>query len=344
MAEKDQKPTPKRLRDARQRGEVVFSVDVSSTVVFAVVLVSVWLGGATLFSLLRELWLHATSGTLLARPDDRFGELMAHTGETLLWGTVPVMAIAAVAGIAGSLFQVGGLMAWQRLKPDVNRLNPAEGFQRIFSTRNLVNLLKMVVKTVLLAALMFVVIRAYLDTALKLGYARPSAIMAAASHMVLVTFAWAVVIYAVMALVDYAHEHYEFMKQQRMSIEEVRREYKENEGDPTHAARRRSAYFEAVYFSLADRVRAASAVIHSARVAVALQYLGEHDLPRVIASGEGEIAAQIRRFASEGLIPMEFEPALAERIFEEVPQDQAIPRALYAPVATLLRWAQGSEP
>jgi len=55
------------------------------------------------------------------------------------------------------------------------------------------------------------------------------------------------------------------------------------------------------------------------------------------------VAAQIRRFASEGLIPTEFEPALAERIYEEVPQDQPIPRALYAPVAKLLRWAQGSE-
>jgi type III secretion protein U len=341
--EKDQKPTPKRLRDARKRGEVVFSADVASVLVFAVVLVSLWLGGATLFSLLRELWLHATSSTLLSRPDDRFGELLLHTGETLLWGTLPIMAIAGLAGFAGSVFQVGGVMAWERIKPDVSRLNPAQGFQRIFSTRNLINLGKMVIKTALLAALMFVVVRTFVDAALKLGYARPPTIMAAAAHMVLVTFGWAVVIYGVMAVVDYAHEHYEFMKQQRMSIEEVRREYKENEGDPINAARRRSAHFEAVYFTLADRVRMASAVIHSARVAVALQYLGETDLPRVIASGEGEIAAQIRRFASEALVPMEFEPSLAERLHEEVPQDQAIPRALYAPVATLLRWAQGNE-
>ena len=97
----------------------------------------------------------------------------------------------------------------------------------------------------------------------------------------------------------------------------------------------------AVYASLGDRVRMASAVIHSARTAVALQYLGENDLPRVIARGEGEVAAQIRRFAGEGLVPMEFEPSLAERIYAEVPVDQPIPRSLYAPVARLLRWAQG---
>ena len=343
MAEKDQAPTAKRLRDARKRGEVVFSTDVASTVVFIVVVLSLWLGGQLIYSLLRELWLHATSTTLLTAPEDRFAELLLHTGETLVWGTLPVMAIAAVAGIVGSLFQVGGVAAWERIKPDVNRMNPAEGLTRIFSTRSLINLLKMCTKTALLAALMFVVVRGFVDTALKLGYARPEGIMTAAAHMVLVAFGWAVVIYAVMAAVDYVHEHHEFMKKQRMSIEEIRQEYKEMEGDPINRSRQRSAHFEAVYASLNDRVRAASAVIHSPRVAVALQYLGETDLPRVIARGEGEVAAQIRRFASEGLIPTEFEPALAERIYDEVPEDQPIPRALYAPVAKLLRWAQGSE-
>ena len=337
MAEKDQDPTAKRLRDARKRGEVVFSTDVASTVVFVVVVVSLWLGGQLIYNLLRELWLHATSTTLLTAPEDRFAELLLHTGETLVWGTLPVMAIAAVAGIVGSLFQVGGVAAWERIKPDMNRMNPAEGLARIFSTRSVINLLKMCTKTALLAALMFVVVRGFLDTALKLGYARPEGIMTASAHMVLVAFGWAVVIYAVMAAVDYVHEHHEFMKQQRMSIEEVRQEYKEMEGDPINRSRRRSAHFEAVYASLNDRVRASSAVIHSPRVAVALQYLGETDLPRVIARGEGEVAAQIRRFASEGLIPTEFEPALAERIYEEAPEDQPIPRALYAPVAKLLR-------
>ncbi|AKJ32074.1 EscU/YscU/HrcU family type III secretion system export apparatus switch protein [Caldimonas brevitalea] len=343
MSEKNQKPSPKRLRDARKRGEVVFSSDVASTVVFIVVLACVWLGGAFYFGLLHELWLHATSTELLTRPDERFAELLLHTGETLVWGAAPITLVAAIAGILGSLFQVGGVAAWERLKPDAKRLNPAEGLKRIFSTRNLVNLLKMVLKTTLLAVLMFVVVRLFVDSSLKLGYARPSVILMAGAQMIGISFAWAAVIYAVMAMVDYAHEYYEFMKQQRMSIEELRQEHKEVEGDPINASRRRSAHFEAVYFSLADRVRMASAVIHSARAAVALQYLGEHDLPRVIARGEGEVAAQIRRLAAEALIPMEFEPALAERLHDEVPVDQAIPRPLYAPVAKLLRWAQGHD-
>jgi type III secretion protein U len=339
--EKDQKPTPKRLRDARRRGEVVFSADVASTTVFAVVVIGLWLMGHTVVGLLRELWLQATSGAVLGRPDQRIAELGRHSTQVLLWVCVGITGLAAVAGIAGSFFQVGGVAAWERLKPDVNRLNPALGFKRIFSTRNLVNLLKMVAKTALLAALMVVVIRAYISPAMRLGYLEPEGALAVGAHALLMTFAWAAVIYVAMALVDYAHQHYEFMKEQRMSIEEVRREFKENEGDPVNLSRRRSAHFEAVYASLGDRVRGASAVIHSQRVAVALQYLGDKDLPRVVARGEGEVAAQIRRFAADALIPVEADAGLAERLYEEVPVEQHIPRALYAPVAKLLRWAQG---
>ena len=99
----------------------------------------------------------------------------------------------------------------------------------------------MVLKTTLLAALMYVVVRTFVDPAMKLGYARPGAMLSAGAQMLLTTFGWAVVIYVVMALVDYAHEHYEFMKQQRMSIEDLRQEHKEAEGDPINRSRRRSA-------------------------------------------------------------------------------------------------------
>jgi len=210
--------------------------------------------------------------------------------------------------------------------------------------RSLVNLVKMVAKTLLLSALLYVIVRGFLDTAVALGHVDPASALRVGARVVLVTFAWAALIYAVMAAVDYVHQHHEFIKQQRMSIEDLQREHKENEGDPLTSARRKSEHFEQVYASLSDRVRWSSAVIHSARVAVALQYLGDQDLPRVIARGENELAAQIRRTAGEALIPMAFEPSLAERLYEEVPEDRAIPRSLFEPVARLLRWAQGDEP
>ncbi|MBX3621603.1 MAG: EscU/YscU/HrcU family type III secretion system export apparatus switch protein [Rhizobacter sp.] len=343
MAEKTRDPTPKRLRDARKRGEVVYSHDVSSTLTFVVVTAALWLLGGAVIRLLQELWQHATSPEVLTRPDDRFAELLTHTTEVLLWGVVPLTALVAVAAGVGCFAQVGGLAAWEKLKPDVNRLNPAEGFKRIFSVRNLVNLLKMLAKTVLLGLLMFVVIRAFFDTAMTLGYSAPPAVLQVGGAALLTIFGWAAVIYVVMAGADYAHAHHEFMKQHRMSIEDLRQEHKESEGDPVNASRRRSAHFEAVYLGLGDRVRSASALICSGSTAVALQYLGEKDLPRVVARGENEVAAQMRRFAGEALIPMEFDAPLAGRLYDEVPEGQPIPRSLYEPVARLLRWAEGRE-
>ena len=338
---KDQKPTPRRLREARKRGDVVFSADVASTAVFAVVVGSLWLLGATSFGLLRELWLHATSAELLARPDDRLPELLRHTGRVLLWIALPITGLAALAGIAGSFFQVGGVMAFGRLKPDVGRLSPARGLQRTFSTRNLVNLAKVLVKTLLLALLVGVTLRGLLGVALKLGWQAPDAIMAIGAHALLGLFAAATVIYAALAAVDYVHQRHEHVKSLRMSIDEVRRDHKDAEGDPLTRARRRGAHLEAIYAGLGDRVAASSAVIHSARVAVALQYLGERDLPRVIARGENEVAMRLRELAADARVPLAEDAALAERLYADVPLDHPIPRALYAPVATLLRWAQG---
>jgi type III secretion protein U len=275
MAEKDQKPTSKRLRDARKRGEVVFSADVASTAVFISVVVLMWLLATTGFDLVHQLWMQTTSAAVLRQPEQYYLSLLLYGGKVLLWSCIPIVMITALAGIAGSFFQVGGVAAWQSLKPDMNRMNPAEGFKRIFSTRNLVNFLKTVLKLIFLSALVVVAIRAFTEVAAKLGYAQPPVILSVVSSSIMMVFAWAALVYLLMAAVDYAHQYYEFMKQQRMSIEELRREYKEAEGDPVNLARRRSAHFEAVYASLGDRVRMASAVIHSARVAVAVQYLGE---------------------------------------------------------------------
>ena len=342
-ANRDQKPTTRRLREARKRGDVVFSADVASTAVFATVVAALWLLGATSFGLLRELWLHATSAELLTHPDDRLPELLGHTRRVLLWIALPVTGLAAVAGIAGSFFQVGGVAAFERLKPDVGRLSPARGLQRMFSTRNLVNLLKMLVKTLLLGVLVAATLRGLMDTALKLGWLSPEAIMVVGARALLGLFGAATAIYAALAGVDYVHQRHEYIKSLRMSIDEVRRDHKDAEGDPLTRARRRGAHLEAIYAGLGDRVAAASAVIHSGRVAVALQYLGERDLPRVIARGENEVAMRLRELAADARVPLAADAGLAERLYEQVPLDQPIPRALYGAVAKLLRWAQGDE-
>jgi type III secretion protein U len=345
-AQKDHRPTPRRLRKAREEGDVAFSGETSAALDFVVVITALWVAAASALSLLRGLWLHLTAPLLIAAPDffeARLQEVLVHAGLVLLWVAFPLLAAAALAGVLGSFVQVGGLMAWKRLTPRVERMNPVEGFKRIFSTESLFNLLKLVVRTILLCLVMYAVLRSVLPDVLRLGYLSSMGIAAVGARIVLEVFAWSAVVFVVMAAVDYAHMRYEFIKRHRMSIDDLRREHKEDEGDPTTRARRRGTHFELAFAGVALRVARASAVIHSNRIAVALQYLGPDDLPRVVARGEGAMAHRIRRHAVDALVPVEEDARLAEQLYEQVALDRHIPRSLYEPVARLLRWAQGRE-
>jgi len=342
-SEKTEQPTEKRLRDVRKRGEVVISTDVTSTLVFIGVVTALWLLGPKVWDLQRELWMNTVNSVGSADPAQSITRLIQLASLVLMWTMIPLLAIVTVFGVAGAFSQVGGLMAWTRIKPDMKRLNPVEGFKRMFSTRNLINLAKMLIKTILLSVLMYVVVRSSLDTAVKTGYTDVFGVMSIAARLIMTVCAWAAVIYIVMAVFDYIHVRYEFMKQNRMSIDEVRREHKDTEGDPILIGRRRALQQEAIYASIMDRVQACSAIIYAQGFAIGIQYLGPDDLPRVIARGQGEVAAQIRRIANENLIPMEEDPHLAQRLYEEVMLDRPIPRHLYDRVAKLLRWATGKE-
>lgn len=334
-------PTQHRLQEARKKGEVVVSSDITGTAVYLGALLALWLVGARTFHLLQALWTQAMADVAGIRLGDSLMPLMQTALTALAWAVLPVMGLVIVCGAAGAFFQVGGLMAWQRLAPDAKRLNPGEGLKKLFSSRSLVNLAKVVVKTLLLAALLWVVVKGFVPQALKLGHVRPAAVLQLAAIPVVQTCAWAAVIYVAMSGVDYVHQRFEFMKQHRMSVDEVRREHKDLQGDPLIQSKRRGLQFEMLFASLADRVQWSSAIVHSPRVAVALQYLGPDDLPRVVARGEGEMAAQIRRHAEERLIPLAFEPGIAERLYAEVPLDEPLPKHLFAPVSAVLRWASG---
>lgn len=341
MAEKQHAPTAHRLRDVRKRGEVVISQDVTAALVFVGVASAIWILGPRLYELQRDLLTHSFSGEVFSDPGAYISQMLQHTALVLMWALIPIALVELLCGIAGTFSQVGGLMAWSRINPDMKRLNPAEGLKRMFAMRNLINLMKMILKTLLLGTLMFVVIRSSLNTAVHAGYGTVFGVLQIAASLIMTICGWAAVIYIVMAAIDYVHVRYEFMKQNRMSTDEVRREHKDTEGDPILLGRRRAAQQEAAYAGLNDRVGASSAIIYSARIALAIQYRGQKDLPRIIAKGEGHVAAQIRKVAKAKLIPMSEDADLAHRLYEEVVLDRPVPRYLWPRIAKLLRWAKG---
>ncbi|MBM2771227.1 EscU/YscU/HrcU family type III secretion system export apparatus switch protein [Burkholderia anthina] len=341
MAEKDQKPTAKRLREAREKGDVPKSAETISSAFFIGVCVALAVGMGALFGRLQALFRLVFDTVGAADPAARIAALI--DGAARGWVTLSAQIVAAglLLGVLAGFVQVGGVMAWSRLVPQLSRLNPAEGMKNLWSTRNLVNLAKMLLKTALLVATLGWLIVESLDPSVQSGFTRPMSILALIVKLLMLLFGWAALIYLVMALIDIVHQRHAFNQKMKMSIDEVRREHKEDEGDPHIEAKRRQLAREVQFASLPDRIGYASVVVHSSRVAVALYYGGIGTLPWVLARGEGEAAERIVRLARDALRPTLANVGLAQALYESTPENGTIQPAHFREVAQLLKWATG---
>lgn len=336
-------PTPKRLRDARRRGDVAHSADISSTLTFVAVLALLWLLSRTLIELLHGLWAQASSAGTMARPELAVPRALQHALMIVAGSAVVLGAAAALFAAIGSFTQVGSIAAWTRLQPQASHLNPGQGLQRLFSMRNVINLAKLVLKALLLGTLLLVVVRNQLDAAARVGYLRADGQIAVIGRSLLALMGWAAVIYAVMSGLDWMHQRYEFIKRNRMSFEDLRREHQETEGSVLNQQRRRSEHRESVFESADDRMRRATLVVYSRGVAVALQYVSADELPRIMALGQGAAAEQIHAAAVAHHRYIEFNPGLAQRLLEDGALDLPAPAALRRGLQQLLARALGRE-
>ncbi|MEQ5842618.1 EscU/YscU/HrcU family type III secretion system export apparatus switch protein [Paraburkholderia acidicola] len=343
MAEKNHPATARRLREARRKGEVARSADVITTVQF-IVLLALIAGVAPIGIGLLHGLMDVAQQVIAARdPDTRLAVLLVAVRHVLLLSVLSLSGAVLLAGVIAGIVQVGGIVAWARLTPQISRLNPAAGLKRIVSMRALIDLAKAIGKTLAIGLILYAVIRGSIGAAVEAGFTTPAQIFALMGRLLSLLFGWAAVIYAIIAGLDFVHQRWEFARNHRMSTEELRREHREMEGDPMVSSRRSQLAREAQFASMQDVLRGASVVIYSARVAVALHYAGEPTLPRVIARGEGEAAERIRTIAQELLRPAVANTGLAEKLYENVPLGRYIDRGHFREVADALRWAGGGE-
>jgi type III secretion system FlhB-like substrate exporter len=212
------------------------------------------------------------------------------------------------------------------ITPKFERINPGEGLRRLFSTRQLIELAKMLVKMGLLMGMLLVYLSQAVDPLAKAVYSSAPSLLSIGATLAWRLMGWAAAIYVIGAVLDYAHQYYEFIKRQRMSIEELRRDLRETEGDPLIKHRRRVIGRELVFGALKNRISSASVVVvNPTHVSVALHYLpGRAELPRVIAKGVDGLALQIRTQAELEGVPILEDPPLARKLFREVGLDHYI--------------------
>jgi type III secretion protein U len=339
--EKTEPPTPKRLRDAREKGQVARSKEIAGTLGLTILLAYVWFRADSLREAFAELIFVAANAASL--PFAAGLGQMADAASTITVQLIaPVIGIAIVAAILGNIVQIGALFAFEAVKPSLNKLNPASALKKIVSAKNFLDFGKNIIKTALLSLVLLLVIRYGIGDLVRAGACGLGCTVAVFSRLMAYTIALSMFIFVAAAGVDYALERWQYMKGLKMTKDEVKREYKEMEGDPHIKGRRRQLHHElATSDAVQSTQRATAVVTNPTHLAVALRYDREEaPLPVVLAKGENLIARRIIEAAERFDVPVMQNIDLARALYDRGEIDQLIPQDLIEPVAEVLRWVR----
>ncbi|WP_412025856.1 type III secretion system export apparatus subunit SctU [Burkholderia cepacia] len=340
MSNKTEKPTAKRLKDARAKGSVSKSTDLVGAASLLAMLVAFHTAVFWLFDSLREAIRAALDFMATDRSPQALDSTLLHVFGVCASICVPLAALGMLAAALASAMQVGLKVSLEPVMPKLDSISPAAGIKRIFSKRSLIDLLKMTLKAVVLAAILWKTIAGILPLAAEAFYEplyRLSAVLWSALLKVLTV---ACVTYLVIGIGDWKLQHFLFLLSQRMTKDEVKREHKNQDGDPKIKQERRKLAKQMVNGDPRPAAVASAnvMVVNPTHYAVALRYApAEHPLPVIVASGVDADAGELRRLASVYGVPIVANPALA-RTLHRVGVNRAIPEELFEVVAAILRW------
>jgi|LSQX01.3.fsa_nt_gb flagellar biosynthetic protein FlhB len=339
--EKTEEATPRKKREARRKGQVPRSMEFNSVLVVLVAFVVMNIFGEyfirNLYRFLLESFRPETLNTMVDEVSIR--SLLAQRFLFILTAFLPVGGAVLVAGVTINLLQTRGVFSAEPLKPRFDRINPVQGFKRLFSLRSLVELAKALFKLGIIAVIIW---KTYREQALPLvetSLLTPVWQAVEMTWRMLYKMVIRICLFLlVMAVGDYMYQRYEYYKSLRMTKKEVKDEYKQTEGDPLVRSRIRRVQREMATRRMMSQVPRADVVItNPTQIAVALRYDPEEmSAPQVVAKGEGFLAERIRAVATEHHVPVVENKPLARTLYKTVDVDDYIPPHLYQAVAEVL--------
>lgn len=342
--EKTEPPTPKKLRDARAKGQVARSQEVVTTVsLFGVIGVLMLLGADTWH---RIVGLIDNVAFLAANPD----ETSLHKGLSITFDMgvailLPILGATLAFGIAANYLQVGSLFSLQAIQPKLEKISIAKGFKRIFSMKQLVEMLKSIFKILFLSFLLYLVVESAIGpfmTSISCGISCVGIVTLSMLQKLIIYSALAFVIVAGLDFMFQRHSH---TKSLMMSKDEVKREYKESEGDPIVKGQRKQLAQELVMSDTKKQVAASSAVVvNPTHLAVAIRYEeGETPLPLITAKGRLLQAHEIRAEAERIGVPVFRNVPLARLLYAEADVNAYAPDEAFEIIAEILTWIKQNE-
>lgn len=343
MGEKTEKATPKKLRDAKKKGQVAKSQDLPAVFTFAASIFVVLVLSSTLYHNMADFMQGVFQ--LIGIPDLRVAivTLFYKANEVIFLASIPVLGIVTAVGVFVTFLTVGPVFASEVFKFDLKKLNPVDNLKAKFKLKTLIELLKSLVKVSVASYLIYLVMFKSIPV---LIHTVSMPITGALS--VFISFLIEVVIkvglfFLVVAVADFAYQKYNFSKEMMMEKFELKQEYKNTEGDPMIKGKRRQIAQEIAYQDgpRGGIKRAKAVVTNPTHLAIALGYDKDVDVaPYILAMGKDFLADQMIKIAEQYDIPVLRNISLAHTLWEEGEVYEYVPEATYEAIAEILQWIE----
>jgi len=343
--DKTEKPTPKKLQDARKKGDIAKSRDVSST---AGLLAALLLALVVLPLLGERISALVNAGfAVIHEPFSQALPRLAHQAWMTLLMAVGLVAVPlALLGVLVEFIQTGPVLTTEKFKPKGENLSPTKGFKRIFSMNNAVELLKSILKTVVVGCIAWLAFKSILPYLPLLPEGQANQVGDALWQASWTLLTWVVGAFVLIAAADMAWQRYSFTKKMRMSLRDIRKEAKEAEGDPHIRGQRKQLQQEWAQQGADHAASEAHVlVVNPSHVAIALHFEFPKNAeqlmaPTVAAKAVNDAALSMRHAAQKAGVPVLRNVELARQLLADVQVGEVVPNALYGIVASVIVWAQ----
>lgn len=341
MSNKTEEPTPRRLEQARAKGQVVHSVELNAAL--GLLTAAFLLQGpgkdlATAFSSILRNSLNALSH--VEATASWFRDLILANISPLLIPMATIIFSIMLVGVATTLLQIGFKFANERKFADFSRVNPVNGLKRLFSLNGLQQLLKAILKLLIIGLIAYNYLQANANTILTLAEMDVRSAISVWVELGITLVMRAGMAYIVLAAADYIYLRWEFMRNMRMTKQEIKDELKQSEGDPFMRGRIRQLQRQMMARRMMAMVPKADVIVtNPTHLAIAIQY-DSHSMkaPKVLAKGSLLVAQKIVKKAKENKIPIVQNIPLAHAIYKTVDLNGDIPPELYRAMAEILAY------
>lgn len=339
--DKTENATPKKKREARKSGQTAKSKEVPLAITLLTSVIIFLSLGNLAYIQIKNMMLTYFNGYMRNIKDFNFYTVQKVTlfglknlGIVFLMFAVPIM----IMGIAANLLQAGFMFTTQPLKPDFKKLSPISGFKKLFSPRTVVDLFKDIVVVAVVGFIGYKFMIDNIPNFLQLNTLRFDVLPGVIKGLFMTILIRISMILIVIAVADYIYQRYMFNKELKMTKQEVKDEFKQDEGDPEIKGKRKQKMREMSMRRMMSSVPDATVVVtNPTHIAVALKYAeGQEGAPMVIAKGADRMALKIKEVAMENDVMIIENKSLARLMYNEVEIDSEIPMDMYQAVAEIL--------